>query len=403
MKTPTKALSEREFVALVAMLFASMAFAIDAMLPALSTIGAELSPSDPARSALVVGIFVLGMGTGTLFSGPLSDAYGRKPLIIWPYLIFIAGSVLAANAPTLEILLIARFIQGLALSGPRIAGLAMVRDLYSGPKMAAVMSMAMMVFGLVPAIAPLLGQVILNMFNWQAIFYSMVIFGVVVSLWYGSRQGESHVVSARRPLKISSMWEAAKYAFGNRVFRYSVAVQTVLYSALFLQISLIQPVFEIYYDKADTFPLWFGAIAVLTMSASFINARIVGRLGMRKIIQGTLGVQVVFSSTVIAVFLISGGLAFWLYFIWAVSVMLMVGFTFGNLNALAMEPMGKIAGMAASIAAGISTILSALISMMISLTFDGTPLPLTIGVFGCVVVGLTLMRILGPRRATDES
>lgn len=403
MKTPTKALSEREFVALVAMLFASMAFAIDAMLPALSTIGAELSPSDPARSALVVGIFVLGMGTGTLFSGPLSDAYGRKPLIIWPYLIFIAGSVLAANAPTLEILLIARFIQGLALSGPRIAGLAMVRDLYSGPKMAAVMSMAMMVFGLVPAIAPLLGQVILNMFNWQAIFYSMVVFGVVVSLWYGSRQGESHVVSARRPLKISSMWEAAKYAFGNRVFRYSVAVQTVLYSALFLQISLIQPVFEIYYDKADTFPLWFGAIAVLTMSASFINARIVGRLGMRKIIQATLGVQVVFSSTVIAVFLISGGLAFWLYFIWAVSVMLMVGFTFGNLNALAMEPMGKIAGMAASIAAGISTILSALISMMISLTFDGTPLPLTIGVFGCVVVGLTLMRILGPRRATDES
>lgn len=403
MKAPIKILSEREFIALVAMLFASVAFAIDAMLPALSTIGEQLSPSDPTRSALVVGLFVLGMGVGTLFAGPLCDAYGRKPLIIWPYMVFIAGSVLAANAPTLEVLLAARFIQGIAVAGPRIAGLAMVRDIYSGPKMAAVMSMAMMVFGLVPALAPLLGQAILNAFNWQAIFYSMVVFALIVSVWYGVRQGESHPVAARRPMKVSSMWEAAKYAFANRVFRYSVAVQTVLYAALFSQISLIQPVFDLYFDKADSFPLWFGAIAVLTMSASFINARIVGKFGMRKIIQTTLLVQVIFAASVIAVFIVTGGLAFWLFFLWAISVMFMVGFTFGNLNALAMEPMGKIAGMAASIAAGISTILSALISMVISLSFDGTPLPLTIGVFGCAVVGLILMRMLGPRRATDES
>ncbi len=403
MQAPTKKLHEREFIALVAMLFATVAFSIDAMLPALTLIGEELSPSDPSRAALVVGVFVLGMGLGTLFSGPLSDAYGRKPLILWPYAVFSVGALVSAFAPTLEILLAGRFIQGIAVAGPRIAAMAMVRDVYSGPKMAAIMSMAMMVFGLVPAIAPLLGQTIMLVLNWHGIFYSMIAFALIASLWLGLRQPESHPPEGRRPMKVASLWEATKYAFSNRVFRYTVSVQTMLYAALFTQISLIQPVFDLYYGIPEKFPIAFAVIAVITMSASFINARIVARLGMRKIIQTALLGQVLFAALVTTVLVTTGALPFWLFFLWAISVMFMVGFTLGNLNALGMEPMGKIAGMAASISGGIATVLSALISIVISRGFDGTPLAMTAGVCGCAFAGLVLMRILGPRRATDAS
>lgn len=403
MLTPTKKLHEREFIALVAMLFASVAFSIDAMLPALSTIGAELSPADPSRAALVIGVFVLGMGIGTLFAGPLSDAYGRKALVIWPFAVFIIGSLICAVAPSLEILLAGRFVQGLAVAGPRIAGMAMVRDLYSGTKMASIMSLAMIVFGLIPAVAPLIGQAINNLFGWHSIFVSMALLGVINSLWLGLRQPESHPVEARRPMRIASLWEATKMAFSNRVFRYSVAVLTCLYGALFTQISLIQPVFEIYYNKADSFPLWFGAIALLTMTSSFINAKLVGHFGMRRIVQTVLIAQIFLASGVIIYQMTAEILPFWIYFIWATSVMFVVGFTFGNLNALSMEPMGKIAGLAASISGSICTVLAAFISIGVSLAFDGTPFALSVGVLACVTVGFILMRILGPRRATDES
>jgi len=403
MQAPAKKLHEREFIALIAMMFASVAFSIDAMLPALSTIGEELSPSDPSRAALVVGVFVLGMGLGTLFSGPLSDAYGRRALVLWPFAAFIAGSLLCAVAPTLEILLAGRFIQGIAVAGPRIASLAMVRDLYSGPKMAAIMSLAMIVFGLVPAVAPLIGKTINNALGWHSIFLAMATLGIVLSLWLGLRQPESHPVDARRPMRLGTLWEATKMAFSNRVFRYSVAVLTCLYGTLFTQISLIQPIFDTYYDKAENFPLWFGAIALLTMTSSIINAKIVGRFGMRSIIQPAIVMQIIMASLVTLVQLTTGSLPFWMFFIWATSVMFLVGFTFGNLNALSMEPMGKIAGLAASISGSICTVLSAFISIGISLAFDGTPLALTVGVLICVIIGFILMRLLGPRRATDES
>lgn len=403
MQAPTRSLHEREFIALVAMLFASVAFSIDAMLPALSIIGEDLSPSDPSRAALVVGIFVLGMGLGTLFSGPLSDAYGRKALILWPFAVFIFGAIICAFAPTLETLLVGRFIQGVAVAGPRIAALAMVRDLYSGPKMAAIMSMTMIVFGLVPAIAPLIGQGIMAFAGWQAIFVSMAVFGIIGSLWLGFRQPETHPQEARRPMRLASLWEATKYAFGNRVFRFCVAVQVMLYGTLFSQISLIQPIFETYYDRGENFPLYFGAIALLTMSASVVNAKLVGRFGMRRIIQTALAFELATSALISLVFIATGALPFWLFFGFCTSVMFMVGFTFGNLNALSMEPMGKIAGLAASVAGSISTVSAALISIAISLAYDGTPLALCVGVFVCVTAAFVLMRLLGPRRATDAS
>ena len=399
----TKRLGEWEFITLVAVLFATIAFSIDAMLPALSTIGAELAPEAPSRAALVVGIFVFGLGLGTLITGPLSDAVGRKRVILGAYVLFIAGAVIAGSAPTLEIMLAGRFLQGLAAAGPRIAALAMVRDLYNGPKMAAIMSMTMVIFGLIPAIAPLVGQTIMLGFGWRAIFFAFAIFALVASLWLWSRQPETLPPEARNPIRISTLWAAMKMALSNRVFRFAVAVQTMIYGALFSLISAIQPVFDISYGRDENFPLWFGAMAILSMSASFINSRIVARLGMRRIIISALTVQGCLSAVVLVIVLSTGDLPFAVFYVWATSVMFLVGFTLGNLNALAMEPMGKIAGLAASISGAISTVLSAVIAMPISLSFDGTPRALVEGVLVCVVIAFGLMKWLGPRRATDMS
>lgn len=400
---PVKRLPEWEFIALVAMLFATIAFSIDAMLPALSMIGEELSPDAPNRAALVVGAFVFGMGLGTLFTGPLSDAVGRKGVILWAYLVFIVGAIIAGTAPTLEVMLAGRFLQGLAAAGPRIAALAMVRDLYNGPKMAAIMSMTMVIFGLVPAVAPLLGQTIMLGFGWRAVFFAFAGFALIASLWLALRQPETHPVSARRPIRLGTLWEAMKIAMSNRVFRFSISVQTMIYAALFSMISAIQPVFDISFGRAESFPLWFGLMALLSMSASFINARIVQRFGMRRIIITALGAQMAMASAALIDLLVTGALPFAAFFIWATSVMFLVGFTLGNLNALAMEPMGKIAGLAASLSGAISTVLSVIIAMPISMAFDGTPRALVAGVLVCVTLAMGLMRWLGPRRATDLS
>lgn len=401
--TQLKRLPQPEFVALVAMLFATIAFSVDSMLPALTTIGQELSPSDINRSSMIVGVFILGMGVGTFFSGALADAFGRKRVIIITYCVFILSAIIAGFATSLELMLLARFVQGLAVAGPRIAGVAMVRDLYSGPKMASIMSFAMLIFGLVPALAPLLGQGVMILFGWRAIFYSMAVFGALVGLWMLLRQPETLTKDNIRPLRLSSMWDALKFTMSNRVFRFALAVQTCLYGALFATISSVHAIYDVVYGRADTFALWFGAVAVLTMPASFINARIVERTGMRKIINLSIRGQLICSTLLLGVYAAMGAVPFALFFAWQISVLLLVGFSFGNLGALAMEPMGKIAGMAASINSAISTMLSIAIAMPIGLAFNGTELPLLLGVWGCLLIAMVLMVWFGPRRPEDLS
>ncbi|WP_368183529.1 multidrug effflux MFS transporter [Aestuariibius sp. HNIBRBA575] len=391
-----KRLSQSEFVALTAMLFASIAISIDAMLPALSIIGQEMSPTDPNRAGLVIGVFIFGMGIGTLFAGPLSDALGRKPVILWAFGGYILGALVAGMAQSLELLLLGRLVQGLAVAGPRIAAMAMVRDLYSGDRMASIMSFSMMVFGLVPAIAPSMGQLVMNAFGWRSIFYALALFATIVSVWMFVRQPETHPPELRKPLRLSPFKAALKEAFANRVFRYSVAVQTMLYAALFSVISTIQPIYEQSYDMGETFPLWFAAMAILAMPASLINAKIVARLGMRKIVKTALIVQLFLVCAVLIIQTL-WGLPVWLFFCWVTTIMLLVGFSFGNLNALAMEPLGHIAGMAASISGAVSTVISAMLSIPVSLSFDGTPRTLVIGVFVYVAIAYTLMQRLGPR------
>lgn len=388
-------LSLPEFTAMVAMLFATIAFSIDAMLPALPAIAAELSPDAPNRAQLILSAFVFGMGAGTLFAGPISDAVGRKPTIAGGIFLYVVGAVLAHYSGSLEMLLIARVIQGLGAAGPRIAGLALTRDLYEGREMARVMSFVMTVFMIVPALAPAIGAGIIAFAGWRGVFLAFVIFGLVALVWVSIRQPETLPPPQRRPLTTGNLISALREVLGNRDVRIYTAVMTLGYGQMFALLSSIQQIFGEVYGRTTSFPYWFALIAVVSAAASILNARLVMRLGMRRLATGAYLALAVFSAVAVLIFwtdMLTGWMAFAGFFIWANSIFFIAGLTFGNLNALSLQKMGHIAGMATSVIAAISTVLSVAIAAPIGQAFDGTPLPVMIGAALCSTLGYILMR-----------
>ncbi len=390
-------LSRNEFVALIATMFGILAFSIDAMLPGLPDIGAALSPQDPNRAQLVVVSFILGMGVGTLFTGPLSDAYGRKPIIIGGIVLYCIGAFLASQTQSLELMVLARILQGLGAAGPRIAGVAMVRDSYAGVEMAKIMSFVMMVFMVLPAAAPAIGELIIAGFGWRAIFAAFILFAVTAGVWVSVRQPETHPVEKRQPMTISVLVAAMREVLSNRIAAISIAVQACVMGILFANVSSIHPIMDITYGRAEQFTAIFAAIALFSASASFINAKIVARFGMRKVIYGgTMGVAILTLICMIAAVLFHE-VPFALYIIWASGLTFSLGLTMGNLNALAMEPLGHIAGMAASVIGCLATVGAVFIATPLGLLFNGTPVPLMSGALVTYFVAIGLMIYMGPR------
>lgn len=396
MTPPTKRLPQTEFIALMAMLAATVAFSIDAMLPALPEIGAALSPDNLNNAQLIITSFVLGMGLGTLFTGPMSDAFGRKPVMLGGAFVYIVACVIAWQAQTLEVMLAARVLQGLGASGPRVVAMALIRDLYSGPNMARIMSFVMIVFSLVPAMAPTLGYYIIGAFGWRGIFVAFTVFSCATSLWLLLRQPESLTPENRRPLSFRALAAAVVEMFTHRTARLSIFVQTLTFGIMFMMLSSIQQVFDVTFGQGDYFHLWFGGIAVLAASSGLLNAKFVMRLGMRAIIKGMYTAQIAFTSMVIIVTLVDGPywLSFGAYVVWVTSNFFQAGLTIGNLNALAMEEMGHIAGLAASVIAAVATIGAVLIAAPVAWLFDGTPLPMAFGTLICAILALTLTTMI---------
>ncbi len=397
MNTPQSPLGKREFIALMGMTSASIAFSIDAMLPSLPEIGQALTPEAINRAQLVLTSFVLGMGIGTFFTGPLSDAFGRRRVLLGGFFLYMIGALLGMLAGSLELLLAARLIQGLGAAGPRVVAMAVIRDRFSGRQMAQVMSFVMMVFTLVPAFAPSMGAGIIYLVGWRGLFGAFVVFAIINSMWFGLRQPETLLPENRREFRPAKLWEGVKEVLANRTVRTTIMVQTMIFGSLFGMLSTTQQVFDITFGQGANFPLWFGAIALVSGTASVVNATFVVRLGMRRIIRVTLMVQIMLSGG-FAILVWSGLMPATLYFpaflLWMTSVFFMAGMTIGNLNAIAMEPMGHMAGMAASVTSALFTVSAVLIAAPIGLAFDGTPLPLAIGVFSCATVGLLLMQMI---------
>ena len=381
-----------EFVALMATLASVVAFATDAMLPALPQIAADLSPDAANRAQLIVGAFMLGMGLGTFFAGPLADAFGRKRVVNGGIALFILGAGLAYFAQSLDLVLGARVLQGIGSAGPRIAPLAMIRDLFEGRKMAQIMSFVTMIFMLVPAMSPAIGAVIIDLWGWRAIFIAFALFAAAGALWISLRQDETLAVAARRPLQ----WTPLRFGFlqvvTNRMVMIYTMALTLGFSVLVAILSSTQQVYDQTFDKADSFPFWFAMTALMAMAGTLLNAVLVMRVGMRRLVVLAFGVQSAVSVAVVLVFL-SGAFSwaqmFPIWFFWTTAVFFMIGMTFGNLIALALQPLGHIAGMGASMISAISTVLAVFIGGPLGLAFDGTPVPLVSGV--AVLAGLACL------------
>lgn len=384
-----KPLRQGEFVALMALLFATVAISIDAMLPALPQIAAQLSPDAPNRAQLVITAFVFGMGLGTLFVGPLADAYGRKPVMIWGAGLYILGALVCYFAQSLEMLLLARVVQGLGAAAPRVVGTAMIRDQFQGRAMARILSLVMMIFTLVPAIAPLMGQGVIYLAGWHMIFLVYIVFSVLTMAWLGLRQPET--LPQARPISVAALRSAAAELAQSRIVITVTLTQSLLLAALFSTLSSQQGIFEVQFNRAADFPIWFGVIALASALGSVVNARVVMRLGMARVVTvSVLGMLIL--SVLVALANITGILAFPLHILWSVAMFSLMGLSMGNLNAMAMEKVGHIAGMAASMITAISTVISVILAVPVGLAFDGTALPLYFGVAGFMALATWALR-----------
>lgn len=391
----------KEFVALVGVMFATIAFSLDAMLPALTNIGRELSPQDPDRAQLIIASFVLGMGAGTLVAGPLSDAFGRRRTILVGAAIYILGAAIAAAAGSLETALAARVLQGLGAAAPRMVMLAVVRDLHSGRQMARVMSFAMLVFTLIPVVAPLIGAGIASLVGWRGIFGAFAVFSLITTGWYALRQAETLAPRDRRPFSLSAIRDGLEEFARRRQVVAVTFVLTLVFGMLFAALSATQPIFERRFDMAGSFPLWFGLMALISGSGSLLNAQIVMRLGMRRVVARTMIAQTGLSAIMLALTLWNGlpeSAYFGAYIAWTTSIFLVAALTIGNLNAMGMEPLGHIAGLAASIIGAIATVGAVAVAAPIVLAFDGTPMPLALSTLILSGVSVAAMRFVGEPR-----
>lgn len=380
-----------EFVALLAMMLASVAFSIDAMLPALPQIGLELSPDRPESAPLILSAFLLGMGIGTFFTGPLSDAFGRKRVLYVFSSLFVVGAAIAYVSETFEMVLAARVLQGLGAAGPRIISNAIARDRFQGRQMAQVMSIVMMIFVLVPAIAPLLGAFIIDWSGWRGIFLAFIGFGLFHAVWMALRLPETLPPIKRRAMRLPLMHAAMREVIGHPVVRLSIVVQMLVSGMLFLTLMLVQPVYDTVYGRGDEFPYWFFFVALASGSASLLNALLVVRLGMCRLITSALVAQIVLSGSFVLFDLGGGGFGFYFFVFWQICIFFQAGLSFGNLNALAMEPMGHIAGMAASVIGAVSTVGAVAISGPIGTMFNGSETMLVLSVLVLATISLLCM------------
>ena len=376
-------ISTAEFVAIMAMLVATVAISIDGLLPALSIIAKELTPLRPNNAQIILSSFVAGMAIGTLIVGPLSDSYGRKPIIYGGAFIYILTSVVCVVSQSLELILVARFLQGVGASAPRVVAQALVRDFYKGREMARISSFIMIVFALVPAVAPLLGSFVMFAFDWRAIFFMFIAFVAISTIWMGLRINETISEENCVKFNLRNLISAFREVLSHPLILIAVITLVFAYSILFVSIFLIQPVFEQVFGRPETFPYWFAAIALLAASSSYVNAQLVQRLGMRMLTNVAFRTQVGLSTIILLVFglgYFDGEFGFFCFLFWMFSIFFQAGLTMGNLTALAMEPVGHIAGTAASLISAIATIGSVFLAAIVGQFFDGTPIAMIVGI-----------------------
>ena len=383
----------REFVAIVAAIMALNPLAMDLMLPALPDVASAFHISNANHVQAVLSVFLTGFGAGQFIIGPLADRFGRRPILLGGLIVYGIASLLAVVAPSFETLLLARGLQGLSTAAARVIATYIVRDCYSGRRMASVMSLAMMIFISVPVIAPSFGQAIMLLAEWHGIFIVLLVYGVLTLSWIIIRLPETLPLTERKSLAVREVANNFLQTIKNRqTFGYAIAAGSVQ-GILFGYVLSSQQIFTGIYGLGHYFPLAFAAIAIGIAIAGFLNSRIVGRYGMRMISHIALVGQLAIA-TVMLTAALTGWLSLSLFMILATASLFTFGLMFSNFSALAMEPQGHIAGTASSLFGSVTTLIGIAVGTAIGQYYDGTLIPLATGALLSSVVALAVVFVV---------
>ncbi|MEW4925389.1 multidrug effflux MFS transporter [Algibacter sp. 2305UL17-15] len=373
-----------EFVALMASLMSIVALSIDALLPALPEIGNHLGVINTHDNQKLITMIFLGLGFGQLIFGPLSDSFGRKPIVYFGFALFIIASIVCVNTKSFEVMIVGRVLQGVGLSSPRSIALSMIRDSYSGNYMAKVVSIVVMFFILVPVVAPTLGQVLIDIFDWQSIFYFNLIIGIFIMIWFWKRQKETLPVEKRIKFSSHLFIDGTKEFFKYKEAVAFTFVSGFITGSFMVYLSTSQQIFQEQYNLAELFPYIFASLAISVGLATFLNSRLVVKYGMHRIAYLAAIAYTVISVLYVILFSSGNNPSVYILLLFFALQFFAVGFLFGNLRAIAMQPLGHIAGIGAAINGSISTVMAVPIANYIGSFVSDSVLPLFIGfsIFG---------------------
>ncbi|MBU2951775.1 multidrug effflux MFS transporter [Tamlana agarivorans] len=392
-----------EFVALMASLMSIVALSIDALLPALPEIGRHLNVIDASDNQLLITMIFLGIGFGQLIFGPLSDSFGRKPIVFIGFSVFIIASIICVTTESFEVMIVGRILQGIGLSSPRSLSLSMIRDSFEGDFMAKIVSIVVMFFILVPVIAPTIGHLLMVYFSWKSIFYFNLIFGVIVMFWFWLRQPETLPIEKRIKFTPGLFINGTKAFFREKEAVAFTLVSGFITGSFMVYLSTAQQIFQEQYNLAEMFPYIFASLAISIGLATFMNSRLVEKYGMWRIAHvATIGYAVVSVLYVILFWSGNNPNIFILLSFFALQFFA-VGFLFGNLRAIAMQPIGHIAGIGAAINGFLSTVMAVPIANYIGGFVKHSVLPIFIGfsIFG--ILSLLVFTIMKRKNQTVES
>ena len=397
--------SDTEFIIIMASLMSLASLSIDALLPGLNEIANTIGISDAKNNQLLITMIFLGTGFGQLISGPLSDSLGRKPVVYMGYSVFALASLLCIYATSLEMMILGRILQGVGLSAPKTISMAMVRDRFVGDNMARIMSFVTAIFILAPIIAPSFGKLMLDSFGWQSIFTSQIIFGLFVVTWVWRRQPETLTEDKRKKMKLSLFSEGIKEFFKHKQTVIFTFVSGFTTAAFMVYLSSSQHIFQVQYGLVEEFPYIFAGIAIVIGLATFLNGTFVIRFGMLKLASAFNLALTLISLTYVFLYYGEPNPSLSILLVFFVMMIFCVGFMFGNINALAMQPIGHIAGIGAAIFGFVATIIAVPLGTFIGRFIELTAIALFIGFAVCGTLSLFLIQYFkwsNKRKAIDQ-
>ena len=380
-----------EFVVLIASLMALTALATSMMLAVLAEIGKTFAV-DVTTTQSVLTAFFVGFGMGQFVVGPISDRYGRRAVLLGGLALYIGASALCIVAPSFEALLAGRFAQGLGAAAARVITISIIRDCYSGRRMASVMSLAMMALMVIPVIAPTFGQAVVLVLPWRWIFVFLGLYGAVTVAWMYLRLPETLAPENRRTLKPLEIMDAVRQVLTTRRTLGYMLATGVTQGALLATLFSAPQVMGEYLGMGPYFTVAFGIVAAAMSFGQFANSQLVGRFGMRLLSHGGIAVATLLS---VALLLLARadavGIVAYTLFMCGINALLMASSS--NFNAMAMEPQGRIAGTASSLFGSVTTMMQALIAHSIGTAYDGSMLPLASGLVACGVAVIAIAAI----------